>query len=108
MENNSNTIRYDKYITMDEIVFEGRNKEYGAYYLRKRYRRFLAIAFFIAFIGIIAAMVSPVIAAYQNKNKLQRKLEKNVVMEMEKRPLLLPPLMWNSRQNLKHLWWLTR
>ncbi|OFY59492.1 MAG: hypothetical protein A2Y87_08430 [Bacteroidetes bacterium RBG_13_46_8] len=84
MENNSNTVRSDQYMTMDEIVFEGRNKEYGAFYLRKRYRRFLIIAFFIAFIGIIAAMVSPVIAAYQNKNKIQRKLEKTVLMEMEK------------------------
>jgi protein TonB len=84
MENNSNTIRGDKYLSMDDIVFEGRNKEYGAYYLRKRYNRFLTIAFFIAFIGIIMAMVSPVIAAYQNKNKIQRKLEKNVIMEMEK------------------------
>jgi len=69
---------------MDEIVFEGRNKEYGAFYLRKRYKRFLIIAFFIAFLGIIAAMVSPVIAAYQKKDKIQRKLEKTVLMEMEK------------------------
>jgi protein TonB len=84
MENNSNTVRYDQYMTMDEIVFEGRNKEYGAFDLRKHYRRFLIIAFFIAFIGIIAAMVSPVIAAYQNRNKIHRKLEKTVVMKMEK------------------------
>jgi len=84
MENNSNTFRNGQYMTMDDIVFEGRNKEYGAYYLRKRYSRFLIIAFFCAFIGITAAMVSPVIAAYQNKNKIQRKLEKNVLMEMEK------------------------
>jgi protein TonB len=84
MENNSNTMRYDEYISMDDIVFEGRNKEYGAYYLRKRYKRFATIAFFVAFIGIAAAVVSPVIAAYQNKNKIARKFEKNVVMEMEK------------------------
>jgi protein TonB len=84
MENNSNIIRHDEYMTMDDIVFEGRNKEYGAYYLRKKYSRFLTIAFLIAFIGICAAIVSPVIAAYQNKNKIQRKLEKSVVMEMEK------------------------
>ncbi|MBN1415328.1 MAG: TonB family protein [Bacteroidales bacterium] len=84
MENNSNTIRYDNYISMDDIVFEGRNKEYGAYYLRKRYSRYLVIAFFIAFIGICAAMISPVIAAYQTKHKVAKKYEKEVVMEMEK------------------------
>lgn len=84
MENNSNNINYDEYMSMDDIVFEGRNKEYGAYYMRKRYSRFITIAFFIAFFGIAAAVISPVIAAYQNKNKITRKMEKNVVMEMEK------------------------
>jgi protein TonB len=32
----------------DEIVFEKRNKEYGAYELRKRYNRNMNIAFGIA------------------------------------------------------------
>ena len=29
---------------LDELAFEGRNKAYGAYYLRKKYHRFLLIA----------------------------------------------------------------
>lgn len=29
---------------LDELAFEGRNKAYGSYYLRKRYNRFLAVA----------------------------------------------------------------
>lgn len=36
------------YADMDEIVFESRDKEYGAYDNRKRYRRHLAIALSIA------------------------------------------------------------
>lgn len=31
-------------ITLDDIVFENRNKEYGAYYLRKNYRSYLTRA----------------------------------------------------------------
>jgi len=39
--------------TRNEIVFEGKNKEYGAYYVRKKYSRVMLIAMGIA----IAAMV---------------------------------------------------
>lgn len=38
------------YADLDEIVFEGREKEYGAYKLRKTYTRFLLRAMLIAFI----------------------------------------------------------
>lgn len=31
-------------VTLDDLVFETRNKEYGAYYLRKNYRRYLTRA----------------------------------------------------------------
>ncbi|NBA88225.1 energy transducer TonB, partial [Emticicia sp. CRIBPO] len=34
-------------VTLDDIVFENRNKEYGAYFLRKNYARFLNRAVFI-------------------------------------------------------------
>ncbi|MDP1623514.1 MAG: TonB family protein [Bacteroidales bacterium] len=30
---------------LDELAFEGRNKSYGAYYLRKNYHRFLLVSF---------------------------------------------------------------
>lgn len=38
------------YADLDEIVFEGREKEYGAYQLRKRYNRYLERAALIAFV----------------------------------------------------------
>jgi protein TonB len=34
--------------SLDDIAFEGRNKEYGAYYLRKKYRKYLIISSAIA------------------------------------------------------------
>jgi protein TonB len=38
---------------LDELAFEGRNKSYGAYYLRKRYYRYLLIS---VFAGIFIAL----------------------------------------------------
>lgn len=42
----------------DDIIFEGLNKEYGAYYLRKRYARVLGISIIIAvLIGCIVVII---------------------------------------------------
>lgn len=40
------------YDARNEIVFDGRNKEYGAYLLRKLYSKRVNIAFIIAAAGI--------------------------------------------------------
>ena len=37
----------NKYADFEELVFENRNKEYGAYDLRKSYKGLLTKAFFI-------------------------------------------------------------
>jgi len=42
--------------TLDDIVFENRNKEYGSYWLRKRYARRLSISFAIT-LGLCALLV---------------------------------------------------
>jgi protein TonB len=47
----------------DEIVFEFRNKEYGAYSIRKKYRRNVLIAVFIGVAIITTAIVVPYIRA---------------------------------------------
>ena len=38
----------DKNLSLDDIIFEGRNKAYGAYRLRKLYNRHLAVSTAIA------------------------------------------------------------
>ena len=43
----------------DDIIFEYRNKNYGAYELRKKYNKRLIIAFFIAFILFSAGVLIP-------------------------------------------------
>ena len=56
----------------DEIVFEKRNKEYGAYELRKRYNRNMNIAFGIAIAVFLFSVSIPTII-----DKLRTLLPKN-------------------------------
>jgi periplasmic protein TonB len=47
----------------DEIVFESRNKEYGAYKLRKRYNTNLFIAMLIGIVVLSTAVITPYLNA---------------------------------------------
>ena len=51
----------NKYADFEELVFENRNKEYGAYDLRKSYKGLLTKAFFIGTTFFLAAIVLPFI-----------------------------------------------
>lgn len=53
----------------NEIVFEGRNKEYGAYFVRKKYRKVILIALGISVLIIVAGMGIPLLLKELNKNK---------------------------------------
>ena len=44
---------------IDEIVFENRNKEYGAFFLRKAYNRFVTRALTISVIALLLATIIP-------------------------------------------------
>ena len=61
----------------DEIVFESRNKEYGAYRLRKKYHRNLLIAMVIGIIIVSTAIIAPYINAKALENK-QKRAERQV------------------------------
>ncbi|MGU3375423.1 energy transducer TonB [Chryseobacterium sp. M5A1_1a] len=52
---------YGKNLTLDEIVFENRNKEYGAYDLRHQYPRLLTKSFIIGTALFLLAALSPFI-----------------------------------------------
>lgn len=67
--------------TLEEMVFATRNKEYGAYVLRKKYRKYTTISLIIALILIGGAVAYPVIAAYINKNRIITE-DKTVTTEM--------------------------
>ena len=55
--------------TITDLVFENRNREYGSYYLRKKFNRYLLIGFLISLVGISSAVAVPLIKAYMNKDK---------------------------------------
>jgi periplasmic protein TonB len=91
MDNNIKNGTQNNYLSFEELVFQNRNQEYGAFYLRKKYKKFAAIAFIIAFTVIAGVVAEPILEAFYNRNKLARKMEKNVLMEMEKIDENVPP-----------------
>jgi protein TonB len=66
----------------DDIVFEARNKEYGAYKLRKRYNRNMTIALLIGVLIIATAIITPYLNAKASENRSKR-AERQVVVKME-------------------------
>jgi periplasmic protein TonB len=51
----------------NEIIFENRNKEYGAYALRASYKKRMLIALSVSLTAFLLAVSFPLIAAYLNK-----------------------------------------
>jgi protein TonB len=51
----------EHYPTLDDLAFQGRNKEYGAYFLRKKYPKHLFISGLIATSVCIILLIIPVI-----------------------------------------------
>jgi protein TonB len=66
----------------DDIVFEIRNKEYGAYRLRKKYSRNVIIATIVGVIIIATAIITPYLNAKALESKQQRQ-ERQVEIKME-------------------------
>ncbi|WP_027375760.1 energy transducer TonB [Kaistella palustris] len=57
----ANETQYNDNLTLDEIVFENRNKEYGAYDLRHTYSKMLTKSFVIGTILFLVLALSPLI-----------------------------------------------
>lgn len=52
-----------RYPSFDDIVFEGRNKEYGAYEIRRKYARTMTLSIIIGIIVVLTAAIVPYIKA---------------------------------------------
>lgn len=98
----------------DDIVFEIRNKEYGAYRLRKKYSRNVLVATLIGVIILSTAIITPYLNAKAAESRTKR-AERQVEIKMENLdqptdvvapppPLLLLPRMLCSRLNMFLLW----
>ena len=66
----------------DDIVFEDRNKEYGAYKLRKKYNRTVLFSLVIGIIIISTAIIAPYLNAKALENR-QKNAERQVKITME-------------------------
>lgn len=83
-EYNENAGRPENMGSLDELTFADRNKEYGAYYLRKKYKKYILIAFIIAFIFVSTSVVTPLIISYYNQKNLVKREKKEVTAVIEK------------------------
>jgi protein TonB len=66
----------------DDIVFESRNKEYGAYSLRKRYSRNVIISMGIGTVILATVIIAPYLNAKAAENAAKR-AERQVELKME-------------------------
>ena len=66
----------------NDIVFEGRNQEYGAYAIRKKYKPTVMLAMVIGTIIVATAVIVPYLKASAAVNQVVRE-EKNVQIEMQ-------------------------
>ena len=77
--------------SLEDMVFKNRNQEYGAYVLRKKYRKYVTAAMLIALVILIGGIAYPVIASFVNKNRIIKE-EKSVETEILTAPKEdLPP-----------------
>lgn len=71
--------------SLDDIVFEGRNKSYGAYVLRRLYQRNVTRSLIIATAVLVLLVAFPLIAQYvrdhQPKEDVKKNLTENVLMD---------------------------
>lgn len=77
-----------------DLVFEGRNKDYGAYDLRKTYnKRILKALIITASVAIVALLGSLLAKAFQGKNNnvVQHEITLQEIKEEEKKPDVPPP-----------------
>ena len=73
--------------SMDDILFEGRNKLYGAYEIRKKYEKYLALGFCISIFLMCAGISAPLIASYYQHHYIKPPGEEiKVVLDGMSRP----------------------
>ena len=94
----------------DDIVFKNRNKEYGAYSIRKKYHRTLLIGFIIGIVVLTAVIITPYFrASAQQRSARQKEREVVAVMEDLDQPEELqieappPPPPAETQQQLKYV-----
>ena len=70
-----------RYPSLDDIVFANRNKEYGAYDIRKRYSKTMTISIIIGIVIVLTAAIVPYIRA-KNIAQVKARDANEVIAEM--------------------------
>jgi protein TonB len=70
--------------SFDDMIFKNRNKEYGAYSLRKKYYRTLLLAFISGIIILSIAVITPYIRAAGMDTKQNTEEKEVVFVQMER------------------------
>jgi periplasmic protein TonB len=58
--------------SLEELVFKNKNKLYGAFLLRRKYNKHLAVSLLFGLFVIFSAISYPLVAAYLSKDHLRR------------------------------------
>jgi protein TonB len=74
--------------SLNDIVFETRNKEYGAYFLRKIYNKHVTIATFIAIVIFILFISAPLIANLLGGDEEEVVMQEERIVELTEPPSL--------------------
>jgi len=67
--------------SLDDLAFEGRNKTYGSYYLRKRYLKFLLVSVVAAILFFLTIFLVPFITYYLEDSDLLLREENLYVID---------------------------
>ncbi len=85
----------NKIENFDDIIFEKRNKEYGAYELRKRYSKRGSVALAVSIIVLLVGVGIPLIASIINRVDYDRYIEGGSTIELitdiPKNEVVVPP-----------------
>ena len=83
---------YNNNLTLDEIVFENRNKEYGAYDLRRKYPKILTKAFVIGTLLFCTLILLPFLAMKikQMNEKEKTEVDANLVEVLQEDKIIEP------------------
>jgi len=80
--------------TLDDIVFEKRNKSYGSYDLRKKYGKAIFFSIFIGIFTLGVVLAFPVVASFKKSQSINKEVKRTVDAEILNKPkpdIQMPP-----------------
>jgi protein TonB len=83
-------------ISIDDLIFAKKNKEYGAYKLRKSYKKYLTIAMWIAILIVLLVTTGPTIYKIINPEEVATTKKRKVVIT----ELAPPPSIGEKKEEI--------